>query len=101
MMVTVVNIYKTPDFNSKPGDVRIDRTTKWGNPFRIGQDGTRIEVCEKYKRYFEHQERIGTFSITELRNAKRLGCWCKPLQCHGDYLKERIEKLQNSSNIFK
>ena len=30
----------------EPFDVLIDRTTPWGNHFRIGRDGTRAEVIE-------------------------------------------------------
>ena len=31
------------------GIVRVDRATKWGNAFRIGRDGTRAEVVERYR----------------------------------------------------
>ena len=31
--------------------VKIDRATKWGNPFVIGEDGTREECIEKYRRF--------------------------------------------------
>ena len=32
-------------------DVYIGRGSMWGNPFRIGPDGTRIEVIKKYEKY--------------------------------------------------
>lgn len=67
-------------------DVRIDRTTIWGNPFRIGRHGTREEVIEKYRFYV----RCNKFLLSQIHTlrGKRLGCWCKPLPCHGDILKE-------------
>ena len=45
METTVVNLndYVAPQFGGGLL-VRIDRRTKWGNPFRIGQDGERAEV---------------------------------------------------------
>ena len=88
-MVEVVSFRTTKDFG-KPGDVRIDRGSKWGNPFHIGKDGNRDQVCDKYQQYFEQSN----LDIRELIDAKRLFCWCAPLRCHGDYLKKRIEELK-------
>ena len=67
-------------------DVRIDRSTKWGNPFKIGRDGTREEVIEKYRRWLAGKSDL-LAAVGELRG-KRLGCWCAPLACHGDVLAE-------------
>ncbi len=65
-------------------DVLIDRTTKWGNPFRIGRDGTREECVEKYERWLPTQPHLMA-ALHELRG-KVLGCWCAPEPCHGDPL---------------
>lgn len=67
-------------------DVRIDRKTKWGNPFRIGKDGTRTEVIKKYVFWFEDQDHLIKAIIRGELDGKRLGCWCNPLPCHGHYL---------------
>jgi hypothetical protein len=67
-------------------DIYIGRPSKWGNPFTIGKDGTREEVINKYRKYlYGNRELLG--SILELKG-KVLGCWCKPLACHGDVLAE-------------
>ena len=80
MKTTVVSV-KTLTY-----DVRIDRQTKWGNPFFVGRDGTRAQVIEKYRAYIlERPELLA--SLSELRG-KRLGCHCAPLTCHGDVLAE-------------
>jgi hypothetical protein len=86
----VVNLRTCRDFG-KPGDVRIDRTTKWGNPFPMIDSSLeeRNRVCGAYKVWFENQTYL---KISDLANAKRLGCWCAPLRCHGDYLAKRIEE---------
>ena len=71
-------------------DVYIGRPSKWGNPFEIGKDGTRKEVIEKYRKYVLSNKELMN-SLHELEG-KTLGCWCKPLACHGDVLLELIEK---------
>lgn len=68
----------------EPDDVWIDRRTKWGNPFRIGPDGTREEVLQKHREWIANQPELLS-ALEELRG-KRLICWCKPEECHGDHL---------------
>ena len=34
-----------------PGAVNIMRGTDFGNPFKVGEDGTRDEVVEKFRSY--------------------------------------------------
>ena len=71
-------------------DVYIGRPSKWGNPFSEGKDGTRAEVIKKYHKYMlSNNELLG--QLDEL-DGKVLGCWCKPLACHGDVLVELIEQ---------
>jgi len=69
---------------SEPFDVRIDRTTKWGNPFRVGEHGNRPTVIEKFEQYARGRPDLIS-TLSELKG-KRLGCHCKPLACHGDVL---------------
>lgn len=79
-ITTVVHCKKAPY------DIYIGRPSKWGNPFVIGQDGTRAEVIEKYKEWFWKQPEL-VKAIPELKG-KVLGCWCSPGKCHGDFLAE-------------
>jgi hypothetical protein len=81
---TVVN-YKLDAF-----DVCVMRPSKWGNPFRIGHDGTREQVVEKYEKYIRARPDLMA-DLHELRG-KRLGCCCKPKACHGDILVKLIEE---------
>jgi hypothetical protein len=73
-------------------DVYIGRGSRWGNPFRMGQDGDRAEVIEKYRAWIEEQLRDVAGLRDEFRALKgmRLGCYCKPLACHGDVLLELL-----------
>lgn len=71
-------------------DVYIGRPSKWGNPFSVGKDGTREEVIGKYREWVVTQPHLMD-SLESLRG-KVLGCWCKPLACHGDVLVELLRK---------
>ena len=74
----------------EPFDVYIGRPSKWGNPFSIGKDGDRGQVIEKYKNWIINQPELMK-SLPELKD-KTLGCWCSPKPCHGDILKELVNK---------
>jgi len=69
--------------HEKP-DVYCGRPSIYGNPYRIGKDGTRVDVILKYIDYFF--DRMA--KDVEFRNAiyalkgKRIGCWCHPNLCH-------------------
>ena len=67
-------------------DVYIGRGSKWGNPFIIGQHGNRKEVIAKYKKRLLNSE-YHMDCLYELKG-KTLVCYCSPLACHGDVLKE-------------
>jgi hypothetical protein len=70
-------------------DVYIGRGSKWGNPFRLGRAGTREEVIKKYEDWIIHND-VLMQDLHELKG-KKLGCYCKPLRCHGDILVKLIE----------
>lgn len=64
--------------------------TKWGNPFKIGVDGSRLEVISKYEKWIQTQPVFN--DIHELRD-KILGCHCSPKPCHGDVLLKLANNL--------
>lgn len=72
-------------------DVYVGRPSKWGNPFRIGPDGTREEVIEKYRGWLVSQKDL--LNDIYVLKGKTLGCWCAPLPCHGDVLVELAERI--------
>jgi hypothetical protein len=65
-------------------DVLIDRTTPWGNLYRIGRDGDRAQVIAAYGRYLAGRPDL--LAMIPALRGKRLGCHCAPLPCHGDVL---------------
>jgi len=79
-------------------DVYIGRPSKWGNPFSHKEGtlakykvNTRKEAIDKYREWIITQSLL-LRDLYELKN-KVLGCWCKPLDCHGDVLAELANKL--------
>ena len=81
---------------------KVGRPTALGNPFVIGRDGSREQVIAKYRVWLLAQ--FGTGSTAErrflylVREAARhpaiaLCCYCAPLGCHGDVIKEQIEAI--------
>lgn len=64
--------------------VYVGRPTKWGNPFKVGVDGTRAAVIGKYESYLRNTPKL-LAALPELRG-KHLECWCAPQSCHADVL---------------
>jgi hypothetical protein len=87
MTTTIHNLRRE---TMRPGDIRIDRRTAFGNEFIIGRDGSRADVIAK----FEKAERArladpGPAGEARRRkvcamHGKRLFCWCAPEACHGN-----------------
>jgi hypothetical protein len=80
-------------------DVYIGRPGPWGNPFSF-KTGTRAkfvlptreEALAAYERWLLGQPELVAKVKRELRS-KTLGCWCKPLSCHGDVLARIANEL--------
>ena len=72
----------------------------FGNPFRLETTMTRGGTLDRYRKYFYHRlsadeefrRRIG-----ELRG-KTLGCFCKPNPCHGDIIKEYLDRMEGCTD---
>lgn len=78
----VINIDIEP---APEGSVYIGRPSKWGNPFKVGKDGTLDDVIIKYIDYIKKNHQLIADARIELKG-KNLLCHCKPAQCHGDLL---------------
>lgn len=66
-----------------PEAVYIGRGSPFGNPFVIGKDGSRDDVCDKFEAYLMGREDLLEKVKIELAG-KDLICFCKPKRCHGD-----------------
>ena len=95
MITEVINIkkYKGSDF------IYIGRGTPFGNAnSHFSGDLTREESIEAYK--YDFNQKIKCDVVFKLQvlslYGKKLGCSCKPfLSCHGDIIKNFLDKIQN------
>jgi hypothetical protein len=86
-MIEVVNLRDTPNCT------RVDRTTKWGNPYALTAETSRSEVVDQYMTWA-----IGRFDDDELLELddQRIGCWCAPLLCHGNALQALVANAKGT-----
>ena len=68
---------------------------KFANLYRIGPDGTREDVIAKHKKDFYNDPELQEAVWKELRG-EILGCFCKPLACHGDTYIDYIEEREKN-----
>ncbi len=83
-MTTVVSLRGWGDKPLPDDWVRIDRRTKWGNPFPMKTEGERERVIQQYSEWILTQPHL-LAALGELRG-KKLACWCSPKHCHGHVL---------------
>lgn len=69
------------------------------NQFRIGRDGSREEVIQKYRRWLwdvmqipnsAYMSELKTMLHIARNGSLELTCCCAPLPCHGDVIKAAL-----------
>lgn len=103
----VVNIHES-DFDVYIGrtqdgghmeNTKIENHGWLGNPFVVVEDGSRDQVIELFRElFYDRIEQDEEFrkAVKSLKG-KRLGCFCAPKACHGDVVKEYLDKVQNAT----
>ena len=77
-------VYNKHHHDAPADAVYIGRGSPWGNPFRIGVNGSRDEVCDRFE-----QEILPTLNVEPLRG-KDLVCFCNPARCHGNAILRKL-----------
>lgn len=102
-MAERIQLRRTKGWRMPPGAVKVDRSTRWGNPFRVndtpGRHGIQnaSEAVELYREWLLGHPNSGGPSLLgdarrELRG-KDLACWCKPDDpCHADVLLDLVNQ---------
>ena len=82
------------------GGLYVGRPSPLGNPYKLGRDGDRPTVIQKYRRWLWSKiQRRDSAVIIELERLKalviageqvELMCWCAPQPCHADVIKNCI-----------
>lgn len=75
-----------------------------GNPFIAGRDGSREDVVENYTDWFGDKvaeqdpvvmnELRRLWKLWKTKGELRLQCWCAPLKCHAEVIKEFLEEYE-------
>lgn len=93
-LCTVVNLRKD-DY-----DTYIGRGSVWGNPFShlpnssaTYRVGSRQESVDRYREYIMKSPYL--LETLHVLKGKTLGCYCKPLACHGDIIAELVNNLKD------
>lgn len=77
-------------YNIKRGSPRdavyVGRGSPWGNPFIVGEHGTRAEVIERFC-----VEVLPALDLEELIG-RDLTCFCWPKPCHADEILKEVER---------
>jgi len=77
--------------------VRIDRSSKYGNPFILDQDGDRDEVCDAFKLHYLPFKKSIQKDADKLIG-KVLICHCYPQRCHGESLIQLCNQHKESTD---
>ncbi len=95
-----IQLSRKKGWRMPPNTVKVDRSTKWGNPFIVGVHGTRASCARLYRylaagmiplsfvnRNARHRTRKAMETAQQILRGKNLACWC-PLDqlCHADVL---------------
>ena len=97
MTTTIVNLHK------EVYDVYIGREAlgpfkdgTFGNPIRVSPGTNRDKVLKRYRQYFLRRiyvDHVFRRKVLALKG-KRLGCFCKPKDCHGDIIVEWLNRKE-------
>ena len=90
-----IQLKRTKGWRMPPNTVKVDRSTKWGNPYKSGPGhhmSARAAVgayAEWLKRTWEGRD-MATSARREIKG-RNLACWCsldEGVHCHADVLLE-------------
>jgi len=88
-----IQLRRTKGWRKPPAVLKVDRTTRWGNPHRVGEPcpapacgGVVHDQAGAVEAYRQHE--VNRLPVHEL-TGRVLACWCRPDQpCHADVLLE-------------
>jgi len=94
---TVVNLRKSTydAYIGRPGH---GLDGYFGNPFPLNDNETRTETLERYRVWFTNRvaDDVEFRARVLALKGKRLGCFCKPLDCHGDTIAAWVDAQDGS-----
>lgn len=98
-----VQLSRAKGWRMPANTVKVDRTTRWGNPFHTHGDGVPMDQALAVEFFRKQIDTTGGFvgrtrhgpafiSVADIQRelrGKSLACWCRPgTPCHADVLLE-------------
>lgn len=84
-----VRLSRAKGWRMPPNTVKVDRSTRWGNPFRTSETFTAQDAVTAFSRWLE-TDAAGQALAREAKGhlgGKNLACWCAlDAPCHADVL---------------
>lgn len=77
--------------------VRVDRRTRWGNPFKMGPGVSRYDAIRQYAAHLK--TRPDLLADLPTLKGKALACWCAPDACHAEVLRAKVEEGPEAVSI--
>jgi Domain of unknown function (DUF4326) len=95
-----VRLSRAKGWRMPPNTVKVDRSTKWGNPFIVGQHGDRAKCVQLFEYLLGGYLCVSSDNVDQQRayvkmarrdrrhlKGKHLACWCSlDAPCHADVL---------------
>lgn len=87
-----IQLRRQKGWRKPAGSVVVARPSRWGNPFKIGENLDRVSAIAAFRAWLLEPHRTEGPSLAEVRCALRdrdLACWCSLDEpCHADVLLE-------------
>lgn len=85
-----IRMRRVKGWRKPEGVIYVGRPSRWGNPYRIGPDGSAEECVARFERWCRQQQAEAPAALAQWLAPLRgrdLACWCGPGRpCHADIL---------------
>jgi hypothetical protein len=87
-----IQLKRTKGWRMPPNTVKVDRTTRFGNPFPLTAARSRSDALTAFAKNLRRRLADDPGFLQPLRG-KNLGCWCRLDEpCHADILLEAANR---------
>lgn len=102
-----IQLRRTKGWRMPPGTVKVDRSTRYGNPFKITDNRSAADSVAAFRMWLTvphahaglRDTRDALLAALPKLRGKNLACWCKPGEpCHADVLLELANAPANAAS---
>jgi hypothetical protein len=82
-----IKLQRTKGWRMPPNTVKVDRSTRWGNPVKVSKDMSAKDAVVVFSEWLMLMDSKKREKYLAPLRGKNLACWCKLDQpCHADVL---------------